>query len=224
MRKPLHTYKTWIFDCDGVLLDSNGAKANAFYTAALPYGKDVAEKIRAYHMNNGGISRFKKFRYVFETLLGRTHYEPDYERMVADFSHASRKELERCSPVTGVSDFLKNVPEEVRLFVISGAEEEELRWCLQVHGLAHHFQGIFGSPRSKPEVLQALKVSNQLLEPAVYFGDSRYDYESATGAGCDFVFVYGFTDFAGWRDFTRDKLITVVKNFADPMLLADGSA
>ncbi len=206
-------YQTWIFDCDGVLLDSNPCKANAFYQAALPYGKEIAAEIATYHKNNGGISRFKKFRYVFENLLGRTHYEPDYERMVQDFSRASREELRNCKPVDGVEAFLQSAPAGTRLFVISGAEEEELRWSLEIHGLAKYFEGIFGSPRSKGEILNTLSESQQLLRPAVYFGDSRYDFLSATEAHCDFLFLNGFTDFAGWQSFVQENNIPTARDF-----------
>jgi phosphoglycolate phosphatase-like HAD superfamily hydrolase/putative flippase GtrA len=208
-------YHTWIFDCDGVLLDSNRCKANAFYKAALPYGTEIANQIATYHKDNGGISRFKKFRYVFENLLGRTDYEAEYERMVQDFSRAAREELQNCKPVAGVEDFLKSAPAGTRLFVISGAEEEELKWSLEIHGLAKYFHGIFGSPRSKTEILNTLAESRQLVGPTVYFGDSRYDFLSASQAGCDFLFVNGFTDFANWQTFVQENNIPTARDFTE---------
>ena len=56
-------YKTMIFDCDGVLLDSNSAKSDAFYKVALPYGDNCARELLNFHKKNGGISRNKKFDY-----------------------------------------------------------------------------------------------------------------------------------------------------------------
>ncbi len=208
-------YQAYIFDCDGVLLDSNPVKAEAFYRAALPYGADVASAIREYHMANGGITRFRKFRYVFEVLLGRTEYEADYEAMVRDFSRYSREGLMACAPVAGVRKYLESLPTDAKKFVISGAEEEELRWCLEHHGLASFFDGIFGSPRSKPEVLQGLKDTGDWASPAVYFGDSRYDFESSTAAGCDFTFVSGYTDFSSWRSFVAENGISAIRDFGD---------
>jgi phosphoglycolate phosphatase-like HAD superfamily hydrolase len=208
-------YQTYIFDCDGVLLDSNPVKGEAFYRAALPYGENVASAIREYHMANGGISRFRKFRYVFEVLLGRTEYEADYDAMVIDFSRFSREGLMACSPVAGVRKYLESLPAKAQKFVISGAEEEELRWCLEHHGLASFFDGIFGSPRSKPEVLQGLKESGALVFPAIYFGDSRYDFLSSTSEGCDFKFVSGYTDFTSWRAFVAENGIESIQDFTD---------
>ena len=42
-------YATLIFDCDGVILDSNKIKTTAFYNTALPYGEDAAEALVNYH-------------------------------------------------------------------------------------------------------------------------------------------------------------------------------
>src|SRR3990172_11344770 len=58
-------YRTLVFDCDGVILDSKKVKTSAFYNAALPYGKDMAEALVAYHKQHGGVSRYRKF----ETFL-----------------------------------------------------------------------------------------------------------------------------------------------------------
>jgi phosphoglycolate phosphatase-like HAD superfamily hydrolase len=215
MRFETTRYSTWILDCDGVLLDSNRAKAQAFYTAALPYGVEVAERIRAYHQANGGISRFRKFRYVFEELLGRQDYEADYLRMVEDFSVASRAELERCQPLPGVREFLAGAPAGIRRFVVSGAEEEELRWCVAFHGLDRFFDGVFGSPRSKVEIMSDLIAKGGIVQPALYFGDSRYDSESAAATGCDFVFVSGATDFRGWEDLVRERGLASIVDFRE---------
>ncbi len=41
-------YKSLIFDCDGVVLNSNKAKTEAFYKAALPYGEQAASALVEY--------------------------------------------------------------------------------------------------------------------------------------------------------------------------------
>ena len=49
-------YNTLIFDCDGVILNSNNIKSKAFYDVALPYGVKAAEELYTYHIKNNGIS------------------------------------------------------------------------------------------------------------------------------------------------------------------------
>mgnify|MGYP002280379498 CR=1 FL=1 len=52
----LSGYNTLVFDCDGVILNSNSIKTEAFYQTALPHGEDAAQVLRDYHLCNGGIS------------------------------------------------------------------------------------------------------------------------------------------------------------------------
>ena len=39
----LKKYKTLVFDCDGVILDSNRIKTEAFYRTTQKYGEFIAE-------------------------------------------------------------------------------------------------------------------------------------------------------------------------------------
>jgi phosphoglycolate phosphatase-like HAD superfamily hydrolase len=66
----LSHYRTFIFDCDGVLLDSNHVKTKAFYTAGLPYGEDAARHLVDYHCRNGGVSRYQNFDYFLRNIVG----------------------------------------------------------------------------------------------------------------------------------------------------------
>ena len=60
----LQKYKTLIFDCDGVVLNSNKVKTEAFYeTVVKKYGSQAATALADHHKTNGGISRYKKFEF-----------------------------------------------------------------------------------------------------------------------------------------------------------------
>ena len=50
--------KAIFWDFDGVIADSVNVKTDAFYEMYLPYGKHIADKVRQYHLNNGGVSRY----------------------------------------------------------------------------------------------------------------------------------------------------------------------
>ena len=55
-------YDVFIFDCDGVILDSNILKSEAFEHALTLEDKSDVERLIQYHKDNGGISRYEKFR------------------------------------------------------------------------------------------------------------------------------------------------------------------
>lgn len=53
--KKLAIYRSMIFDCDGVVLNSNKVKTDAFYQASWPYGEAAAQAMVDYHVANGGV-------------------------------------------------------------------------------------------------------------------------------------------------------------------------
>ena len=51
----IQDYKTIVFDCDGVILNSNKVKSDAFRKVAKNYGEDEAKKLVSYNKKNGAI-------------------------------------------------------------------------------------------------------------------------------------------------------------------------
>ena len=64
MISQLSSYKTIIFDCDGVILNSNKVKTQAFFDLAKPWGIQAQNMLTDHHVNNGGISRHKKIAHL----------------------------------------------------------------------------------------------------------------------------------------------------------------
>ena len=63
-------YKIFLFDFDGVIIDSNTVRENGFKKVLKKYPDDKIQKLLKYHNENGGLSRYHKFRYFYETILG----------------------------------------------------------------------------------------------------------------------------------------------------------
>ena len=57
MKKLIKEYKTIIFDCDGVILNSNKIKTQAFYETAKKYGHEFAQRLVEHHLLNSGMSQ-----------------------------------------------------------------------------------------------------------------------------------------------------------------------
>jgi phosphoglycolate phosphatase-like HAD superfamily hydrolase len=69
------------------------------------------------------------------------------------------------------------------------SDQSELRTSFVKRGVAEWFNGgIFGSPQSKLEILKREIGVGNIPQPALYFGDSKYDYLTASSAGLKFVF------------------------------------
>jgi phosphoglycolate phosphatase-like HAD superfamily hydrolase len=197
-----HSISSLLFDCDGVLLDSNRVKTEAFRRAALPYGEGAAAQLVEHHVANGGVSRYRKFEYFADEVLGgRLQSGDSVDAMTARFADAVQIGLRTCAAAAGLEAARQRMS-GARWFVVSGSDQDELRMILNERGLGRLFDGgIFGSPTPKETILRELVDSGLVTQPALFIGDSRYDYEAACSVGLDFAFVSRWTEFEGWRDY-----------------------
>jgi phosphoglycolate phosphatase-like HAD superfamily hydrolase len=191
-------YDLFVFDCDGVILDSNGVKSQAFFDVALPFGEEQAERFVEYHKRRGGISRQEKFKYfVAEILAVETpDREPLEIELVEAYARICRDGLQKCSMIPGVQAFLASLPRSVRSYVVSGGAQAEVRQAMNERHLDHFFSLILGNPRSKRENMQQLFDAGALKGRGAYFGDARLDMELAQQYDLDFVFVSGASEWA----------------------------
>lgn len=204
------TYRTYVFDCDGVILDSNRLKTDAFRTAALPYGETAAQALVDYHIANGGISRFVKFRHFLDFIVAEGARGPDMDMLLATYADAVAEGLLNCAIAHGLAE-LRASTAGARWMIVSGGSQEELRAVFAERGIAEWFDGgIFGSPDTKDEIL-AREIADDTIEmPALFIGDSTYDWRAASGAGLDFVFATWWTEVTDWPAFVeRENLPTI---------------
>ncbi|MES2719739.1 MAG: HAD family hydrolase [Pseudomonadota bacterium] len=199
MKYSIDHYNTLVFDCDGVILNSNKIKTHAFYLAALPYGEGAAQAMIAYHVANGGLSRYHKFAYFLDEIVRSK--ASDYELQILLDTYASyvRDELLYCEIAPGLNE-LREHSKHSRWLIVSGGDQIELNDVFAVRGLTEFFDGgIFGSPDTKDDILSRECQSGHVRQPALFLGDSKYDYQAADRAGLDFIFLSDWTDIENWK-------------------------
>lgn len=194
----LQRYHTIIFDCDGVILDSNKTKTEAFFNAALPYGEKEANQLVAYHKENGGVSRYRKFEYFLNHIVGIQDHEK-YQLLLDAFAEEVRKGMLNCAASHALMPLKKLAPSS-NWAVVSGSDQAELRDVFKERKIDKYFgAGIFGSPESKDEILRREFSSGNFDRPSLFIGDSRYDHESAVSFDLDFLFVSAWSEFTDWK-------------------------
>jgi len=191
-------YDFFIFDCDGVILDSNKLKSNAFAKALPDEPLDLVAEFVEYHKENGGISRYEKFKYYFEKMKNQDAAELEIVNALNNFASIVSKELEECEFISGVLEFIVELTKKDKtLYVVSGSDQEELIKVFIKRGINHYFSEIYGSPDDKFANTDKVVQSIGLNKDGVFFGDSKSDYKVAKKHGLDFLFINGSSE---WQD------------------------
>ena len=191
----LSDYDYVVLDCDGVILDSNWLKTDAFISTLEDEPEKCIDKMIAYHKANGGISRYKKFRHYFEEINPCEDVEIKAKVSISKFAEIVQKGLLECDYIPGVVDFINDVKEKgLPLFVVSGSDEIELKEVFSKRKIDLLFCAIYGSPPTKTENMKKVKSQVGAQTKGLFFGDSRSDMEAAEGFGLDFIFVSGASE------------------------------
>ena len=141
------TYDFHIFDCDGVILNSNRIKSEAFSAALKGENPSSVDKLIKYHKENGGVSRYKKFDYYFNSINPSKNPHKKINKALELFSKFVYNNLIECDYIPGVVSYIERLNDKGSLcFVNSGGDEEELKKIFKIRGIDHLFESIKGSP------------------------------------------------------------------------------
>ncbi|HEY0562838.1 MAG TPA: HAD family hydrolase [Methylophilus sp.] len=213
-------YKTIVFDCDGVVLDSNVVKTEAYFRTAINLGATdaQAQALVDYHVKLGGISRYHKFEWYLKEVLHQPVTDAAIQALLDEFSKELKIGLAECPIAEGLEE-LRALTKSANWLILSGGDQQEIRDLFakrllpsgQV--LASLFDGgLFGSPDNKDTVLAREIASANIQFPALFIGDSKYDYEAANQAGLDFVFLSDWTEVPDWQEFCKTHKLEVNLN------------
>ena len=215
--RPLAEYKTLVFDCDGVVLNSNQLKIQAYYDVAIKFGASEfqAQALVDHHVKLGGISRYPKFEYFLREIMQQGVTEQAMQALLDSFTAEVKRLLTDCEIAPDLMRIREANP-HAKWMIISGGDQAELRDIFQQRGIDKLFDaGIFGSPDNKDVILAREMDAGNIIEPALFIGDSRYDHQASTNAGLDFVFLSAWTDVEGWQDYCANHQITVFNHLGD---------
>lgn len=211
----LSKYKTIVFDCDGVILNSNNLKTLAFYNVALPYGEEKVRELVAYHIQHGGISRKNKFEFFLRGILGQKVTRTILNQLLDAYAREVQEGLLHCEVAAGL-DALREATPHMRWMVVSGGNQSELRDVFAQRKIDHLFDaGIYGSPENKENILAREIETGNIVRPSLFVGDSRYDHEVAMRAELDFIFVAGWTEFDDWATYCERHNIHWIRKVAN---------
>lgn len=176
-----------VFDLDGVIIESAGIKTRAFEILFADY-PDRLPEIISYHQKNAGISRYVKFRYIHERMLGQELSAEEEAELGQRFSQIALKQILEAPLVPGAIEFLSQNKERYCLFVASGTPDGELHDILERRQLSQFFLEAHGTPKDKADIAEDIldRYSFQ-REEVVFVGDAESDRAAAEKTGILFI-------------------------------------
>jgi phosphoglycolate phosphatase-like HAD superfamily hydrolase len=185
----------YIFDFDGVLVDSVDVKTQAFAEIYRTYGNEVVDKVVTHHLQNGGMNRCQKFRYYHSQILGLPVRSDEIEMLSNRFSKIIVKKILACKEIAGTSNLLEYCKQKKIVCAINSATpQNELEYLVLMRGWHENYHYIMGSPESKYENLNSIinKVGCKKKQ-VLFFGDSKNDYSASVECKVDFVGINYFS-------------------------------
>lgn len=177
-----------LWDFDGVILNSMDVREIGFREVLSAYPEDQVKKLLDYHNENGGLSRYVKFRYFLEEIRGEEANKDKIASLAEEYSAIMRKELptkERLIPE--VMNFIEAEHYRYEMHIVSGSDGEELRFLAKELEISGFFKTIQGSPRPKISLVEdILEECEYQRQEVCLVGDSINDYEAAKANDIDF--------------------------------------
>ncbi len=185
--------KNILWDFDGVILDSMPVRDYGFRKIFESYTEELVEEFIKYHRINGGLSRFHKIEYFYNTLLNKEISTEQIQEYANKFTIIMKKQLiNKKYLIQDSVDFIKSNHKNYNFHIVSGSEHQELNYLCEKLDLSDYFLSINGSPTPKNDLVKNLLEQEQYnKEETILIGDSINDYEAAIKNGISF---YGFNN------------------------------
>src|SRR4030066_2142162 len=100
--------KAIFFDFDGVIVESVDIKTNAFAKLFEHEGNKIVNEVIGYHLNNMGVSRYEKIRFIYNDILHRVLNETEFKALCDKFAELVVDGVIMAPYVKGALEFLEN--------------------------------------------------------------------------------------------------------------------
>lgn len=181
--------KNIFWDFDGVLLNSNSIRDEGFETVLKEYPLDEVANLMTFHRENGGLSRYVKFKYFFEEIRKEKINSNELQMWANKFSLIMKKKLVDTSLLIEENiSFIKKNKNNYKMHITSGSDQNELIFLCKSMKIDGLFDSIHGSPKPKKEWIAEIIITNMYNKnECVLIGDSFNDYEAALFNGIHFI-------------------------------------
>ncbi|OGU10236.1 MAG: hypothetical protein A2075_21525 [Geobacteraceae bacterium GWC2_58_44] len=186
--QPSSRFRHIVFDFDGVLAETNQIRIEGFRALFSSYPAEARDAMASFATANGGLSRYVKIRYFFETIVSKPVSEEEVQRHAAAYSAIVKEKIVAADAVAGSLEFLAQGSQQLDFAINSGSDQLELRSVCASRGIADFFLHILGSPASKQENFQRLfDLTGWQRQDCLFVGDAGNDLKAANDMGIAFL-------------------------------------
>ena len=172
-----------IFDFDGVLIDSMVIKEDGFRYIFRDYNDENVNRLITYHHQQGGLNRRNKIKYFYNELVSNPDElsKSKMEFLLDSFSAfvvEKQKNGDRYNKE--LIQWIKKKEQSFLFFIVSGADQSEVRELANHMGIDRFFQNILGAPEYKENNINNIIIDEKLKDRIkIVIGDSINDLEAA---------------------------------------------
>ena len=189
--------KKIFIDFDGVIVDSNEFKEKAIeesISKLFGIDKKSIEAINYFNINAGLSRKYKLLKFYNEIQVSQ---------IMKLYAKECKNFFLKVTPTLGFEKFIKHIKKNhknIKIFVLSGGEETEIKCFLERHYLIKYFEEILASKKSKFEHL----INKQVGENDIFIGDSYNDLKASLKAGTKFILL---EDYKSLKSYPKEDLI-----------------
>ena len=177
------------FDFDGVLADSVPIKDGAFHYLFRHHDHTTQTAALSVWNRLKGVFRRDRIQAAHQEVLGITLDDHTLDDYLQQFESQALTRTIAAPWIAGVKAFL-DAEQNMPLYVVSAAPQEEVRAVIQHRNMDHYFREVYGGPVKKTTILtQLLQQEACVPHSMLFIGDSISDYRAADAVGCAFLGV-----------------------------------
>jgi len=198
-----------IFDFDGVIVDSNPIKRNAYFKI-FSHVEGSLESIEEAIKENPKKTRYGIVEAILIKLKERNLIEVDdldveKDKYVQKYGETTEEETIKVKEIKGAKKALTNLSEKYSLFILTSTIQENIERIVEARRLNKYFKGVYGANSSdynKPQILERMAEKHGFNpKKSVFVGDGKADYECALHYNMPFVAILNETnDFSDRED------------------------
>jgi len=173
-----------IYDFDGVLINSNFLKNSIIRNVCIrnfPECEDFIDSL----IKSTGWTRFS----LISELCSSANKGVDYE---ANVLLQIKNELNNALEFVEKANLPLRKPSDTHQVIVSASSHDSLVYLIDKYRWNYFFDAVYGSPRSKNEIIQN-EIDLSLYDSVFVIGDSISDYALSRNINAYFIGIYGWS-------------------------------